>query len=142
MPFNLLKRVLPVLLLKNLLLIYNFVYAWLVIGYRIFATTLGFSFPSIYFFGILLFYILYIGYKITKNISYNLWLRGLIFFLLFCFCVFLQKCDFHASFVVPMWVPCDSLVSPIFRPFLGTDLQWTWNGLGTEVERTMKKAMV
>ena len=37
--------------------------------------------------------------------------------------------------MTPMWFLCESLVSPIFRPFLGTDLQRIWNGGRTDLER-------
>ena len=36
----------------------------------------------------------------------------------------------------PMWFPRKSYVSPIFLPFLGTDLQRIWNGLTTDLKRT------
>ena len=38
------------------------------------------------------------------------------------------------AIVSPKQFPCKSYASPISRLFLGTDLQRTWNGLGTEVE--------
>ena len=39
----------------------------------------------------------------------------------------------------PMWFPCKSLVSPIFLPFLGTDLQRFHNGGITDLRRRLNE---
>ena len=41
--------------------------------------------------------------------------------------------------MTPMWFLCESHVSPIFRPFLGTDLQRIWNGGRTDLERRQRR---
>ena len=51
-------------------------------------------------------------------------------------CVFSHKMEFLCLFVVPMQIPCKSYVTPIFRPFIGTEAERTYNGPITEVERT------
>ena len=44
-------------------------------------------------------------------------------------------CLYCKSQVTPKWFPCKSLVSPIFRPFYGTDLERFWSEPKAKVER-------